>query len=67
LSATIEGDGWSVGLPNALAAVKFGSSQQIPVIVRRSNNAAASAVLTVMARSESDSSKSAITRVRLSR
>jgi M6 family metalloprotease-like protein len=67
LSATIEGDGWLVGLPNALAAVKFGSSQQVPVIVRRSDNAASSAVLTVVARSESDSSKSAAVRVRLSR
>ena len=54
LSAAVEGEGWRVEVPNALAAVKFGEKMTAKVAVGGSANAAASAVVTLTATSESD-------------
>ncbi|KAK8086510.1 M6 metalloprotease [Apiospora phragmitis] len=54
LSAAVEGAGWRVEVPNALAAVKFGESATAKVAVGASGNATASAVVTLTATSESD-------------
>lgn len=63
LSTSVEGNGWSANLQNALAAVKFGGTQNVPVFVQRSPGAAASAVVTLTATSESDPSKTISARV----
>jgi M6 family metalloprotease-like protein len=57
LSVSIEGDGWSARLPNALAAVKFGDSKTVPVVVTRTPSSAAEATLTLTATSESDAAR----------
>jgi len=57
LSVTAMGQGVSAVLPNALAAVKFGESQEVTVPVVRAGRGAASATLKAV--SESDRSKSA--------
>ncbi|HET9425332.1 MAG TPA: hypothetical protein VFO55_08180 [Gemmatimonadaceae bacterium] len=67
LSATVEGEGWSVDLASALVAVPFGASSDIPVYVRRKNTASSSAVVTVRAASESDPTKVATAFHRISR
>ncbi|KAK8026153.1 hypothetical protein PG990_003976 [Apiospora arundinis] len=54
LSAAVEGAGWRVEVPNALAAVKFGEKTMAKVAVGASSDAAASAVVTLTATSESD-------------
>ncbi|KAK7920586.1 hypothetical protein PG985_008608 [Apiospora marii] len=54
LSAAVEGEGWRVEVPNALAAVKFGESATAQVAVGASGEAAASAAVTLTATSESD-------------
>jgi M6 family metalloprotease-like protein len=59
LSVTVEGQGWTAQLDNALAAVKFGESRSIPVYVSRGPRSAATATLTLKAVSESDPSKTA--------
>jgi hypothetical protein len=46
-------------LQNALAAVPFGGTQAVPVVVRGAENAADSAVVTLRAASESDPTKKA--------
>ena len=61
LSVSVEGEGWEAELLNALAAVKFGQSQQIPVYIKRGTGAASSATVTLTATSESDPSKVATT------
>ena len=57
LSATVDGAGWSAQLGNALAAVKAGESQEVPVYVTRAAGSAASATVTLKAASESDPAK----------
>jgi M6 family metalloprotease-like protein len=59
LTVSAEGAGWTAQLRNALAAVEFGRSATIPVYVARAPGAAASAVVTLTAQSESDPGKSA--------
>lgn len=54
LSVSVQGEGWSAQLQNALAAIRVGARQQVPVFVRRATSAAATAVVTVTAISESD-------------
>lgn len=56
LSASIEGRGWNVWLPNVLAAVPGGGTVKVPMHISRGSG---SATLTVTAVSESDSSKKA--------
>jgi hypothetical protein len=67
ITESITGDGWTADLPDALAAVKFGGSRQIPVVVRRTDNAAPSADLTVTARSESDPTRVSTVHITLAR
>ncbi len=67
ITATVDGSGWIVDLQNALAALAAGTAQQIPVFVHHTINASETAVVTVTARSESDSTKVATVRVPVSR
>ena len=55
-SGSIAGEGWSVRLLNALAAVEAGGSVPVTVYVSADPGAAASATLTLTATSESDPS-----------
>jgi hypothetical protein len=57
LSASASGQGWSAHLRNALAAVKFGQTVQVPVYIDKAAGAASSGSVTLTATSESDSSK----------
>ena len=57
LSVSIEGQGWSAQLQNALAAVPFGGSITVPVYINRLQGGAASAKVTLKAQSESDPGK----------
>ncbi|KYK62112.1 mucin [Drechmeria coniospora] len=54
LQVEIEGSGWHVELPNALAVAKFGQSVDINVAVGATANAQSEAKVTLMAISESD-------------
>ena len=67
LSVSVEGEGWTAQLPNALAAVRFGESRPVTVYVSFANGSAASAAITLRATSESDPSKTATAAVRVSR
>jgi M6 family metalloprotease-like protein len=58
LSVTVAGEGWSADLRNGFVAVPFGAATDVPVYVRRTNAAAASATVTLHALSESDPSRS---------
>jgi M6 family metalloprotease-like protein len=57
LSVAATGSGWSAELPNALAAVKAGQTENVPVYVSRSGSAARSGSVTLTAVSESDPTK----------
>jgi hypothetical protein len=59
LRVSVQGAGWSAQLLNALAAVKFGDAQSIPVYLARSAGSAATATVTLTAVSESDPAKTA--------
>jgi M6 family metalloprotease-like protein len=59
LAVSVEGKGWFAQLRNALAAVKFGASQTVPVYVTAAPVSAASAKVALTAQSESDPTKSA--------
>ena len=59
LSVSVEGKGWSAQLTNALAAVKIGDSETVPVHLTRAPGSAASAKVTLKAVSESDPTKTA--------
>ena len=65
LSVSVEGDGWSARLLNALAAVEVGGSQPITVYVSREEEGSGEATLTLRATSESDPTKAAVTTVSL--
>lgn len=67
LAVSIDGEGWSAQLLNALAAVEFGGSQTVTVYVSRESGSSATAAVTLMATSESDPSKTATTSVQISR
>jgi hypothetical protein len=57
LAVSVDGQGWSVQLQNALAAVRFGESATVPVSVARTPRASRSATITLKATSESDPTK----------
>jgi M6 family metalloprotease-like protein len=57
LSVSVEGHGWSAQLLNALAALKFGDSKLIPVYVSQKPDCSTTAIVTLKAISESDSTK----------
>ncbi len=59
LSASVEGEGWRVELPNALAAADFGSAKRLMVSVAAGPGGSKKAVVTIRAVSESDPSKTA--------
>jgi hypothetical protein len=59
LSHIVNGRGWTVHLPNALAAIPFGRSQQVPVHVTGGSGGAAAALVTLRAVSESDPTRTA--------
>lgn len=59
LSVTTTDPGWSAQLANALAAVKFGDSLQLPVHVTHTAGGGHSATITLTATSESDPTKTA--------
>jgi hypothetical protein len=59
LSVSVDGQGWTAQLQNALSAVKFGDSKTVPVYVARVPGSAASAKVTLKAQSESDPAKTA--------
>ncbi|RWA10444.1 hypothetical protein EKO27_g4660 [Xylaria grammica] len=54
LSAEVDGQGWRVELPNALAAAGYGEGTTVNVAVGAATNATSSAVVTLTATSESD-------------
>ncbi|KAK5625813.1 hypothetical protein RRF57_001529 [Xylaria bambusicola] len=54
LSAGVDGKGWRVELPNALAVAAYGETTTVNVAVGAAKNAASSAVVTLTATSESD-------------
>ncbi|KAI0533858.1 hypothetical protein GGR58DRAFT_505903 [Xylaria digitata] len=62
LSAKVDGRGWRVELPNALAAAGYGEEAAVNVAVSAAANAASSAVVTLTATSESDPKISATAR-----
>ncbi len=59
LSASVEGQGWTAQLQNALAAVQFGGSVSVPVYASKAAGGAASAKVILKAQSESDPAKTA--------
>jgi hypothetical protein len=59
LSVAAEGEGWSVYLQNALAAVPFGESTLIPVYVTGSRASGSAPRVTLTVVSESDLSQRA--------
>ncbi|WP_233160046.1 metallopeptidase domain-containing protein [Actinophytocola xanthii] len=58
LSATVDGRGWAVNLPNSLTSAEFGRYVQVPVHALRTGAGPASAKVTLTATSESDPSRS---------
>lgn len=67
LELTVQGSGWQASIPNALVAVKFGESVQVPVryVADSAASATTPATLRLTAVSESDPSKRAATEVRV--
>ncbi|GHH64940.1 peptidase M6 [Streptosporangium violaceochromogenes] len=65
LSASVEGRGWTVSLPNRLAAAGFGEAALVTVGARRAPGAGGPAVITLTAVSESDPSVTARATCRL--
>ncbi|KAG8628928.1 hypothetical protein KVT40_002793 [Elsinoe batatas] len=60
LEATVDGEGWRVEVPNALATAKFGESTTVGVAVGAGAGVAREAVVTLTATSESDATKHAV-------
>ncbi|KAI1139118.1 M6 metalloprotease [Hypoxylon sp. FL0543] len=58
LSAEVDGDGWRVEVPNALATAEFGAGTTVNVAVGATAEAASKAVVKLIATSESDPSVS---------
>jgi hypothetical protein len=63
--AEVTGQGWNADVANALVAMPFGASANVPVYAWKSVGAAATATLTVTVASESDPAKTASVTVRL--
>ncbi|TCN41932.1 M6 family metalloprotease-like protein [Kribbella orskensis] len=61
VAAEIDGSGWSVAVPNALATAKAGSTIEIPVQAKATPEAAKVARVTLTATSESDPTKKSTT------
>jgi M6 family metalloprotease-like protein len=67
LSVSVEGEGWSAKLLNALVVGGFGESQPITVHVSFAGGSTQAATVTLLAASESDPSKTAAATVEVSR
>ena len=67
LSVSVDGEGWSAELLNALAAVKFGASQPVNVFFTHEPGASPSATITLTATSDSDPTKTATATYQVSR
>jgi M6 family metalloprotease-like protein len=65
LSASLEGDGWTADLYNALATAHAGETVNVPVYVTRTPGADNRAVVTLTATSESDPTKTATSTCKL--
>ena len=59
VSATVDGRGWTVELPNALTTAKFGDHVKVPVYAKKSGSGPHVANVKLTATSESDPSKTA--------
>jgi hypothetical protein len=59
VSATVDGRGWTVDVPNALATAKFGQYVHVPVYAKKSGSGSHVANVRLTATSESDPSKKA--------
>jgi M6 family metalloprotease-like protein len=59
VKATVDGRGWAVDVPNALATAQFGGHVQVPVHATRSGRGPHVATVRLTATSESDPSKKA--------
>lgn len=59
VSATVDGRGWAVDVPNALATAKFGDYVQVPVYARKTGGGQHTAKVKLTATSESDPTKKA--------
>jgi hypothetical protein len=57
ISATVEGQGWTVELPNALAVAEFGKVRSLRAFVVAGQDSAKTATVTIRAVSESDPTK----------
>jgi hypothetical protein len=57
LSATVDGQGWSAWLPNALTSARFGSTVQVPVYAKQDAPGSRLVRVNLTATSESDPSK----------
>jgi len=67
LSVSVEGEGWSARLLNALAAVKAGGTEPVTVYVSRGAGASKSARITLRVVSESDPAKASTAAAEVSR
>ena len=67
LSVSVEGEGWTAQLLNALTAVEFGESQQVMVYVSQKDKGSKTAKVTLRAKSESDPSQTAAATVQVSK
>jgi M6 family metalloprotease-like protein len=59
VSATVDGRGWTVAVPNALTTAEFGRYAQVPVHAKKEGSGSRLANVTLTATSESDPSKKA--------
>ncbi len=57
VSATVQGRGWTVDVPNALATADFGKTVQVPVHAKKNGSGSLVAQVKLTATSESDPSK----------
>jgi M6 family metalloprotease-like protein len=57
VSATVDGRGWTVAVPNQLASADFGESVRVPVYAKRTGAGAPVGTVTLTATSESDPTK----------
>jgi hypothetical protein len=65
LTVSVDGEGWSARILNALTAVEVGGAEPVTVYVSHEETASLEATLTLRATSESDPSKTAATTVSL--
>ncbi len=67
ISASVEGQGWTVELPNALAVADFGKARGLKAYVAAGEESAKTATVTMRAVSESDPTKIATASIKVTR